>query len=168
MRTLYSHLFAAVALVVALLIPAVAQAAEAGGGTEVSIGGALAGIATLILSVAVPLAKRAIGELGSWVGLKRGGEAMGQLKEYVERGMDVAERQAEQRLRDSGLTVDVHSEIAAKAFGYVSNQAPGLLKDAGVTEDQLRTWVGEMVTDRNQGQPGQGGSGSGGQAASAG
>lgn len=151
MRTLYTAFVAALAMALALIVPSIALAADGGSGTEVSIGGALAGLATLIISAAVPLAKRAIGELGSLVGLKRGGEAMGQLKEYVDRGMQVAERQAAQHLRDSGLTVDVHSKMAAQASGYVMSQAPKLLKDAGVTEEQLQTWVGEMVTDRHQG-----------------
>lgn len=135
----FSWLFSVVALVVVLFGGGIAGA---GDGTTVDVGPVVDTLLGSLAAAVMTLAGWALARLAKRLGL----EADGEVRRYLETAIYNAVAFAVARLRDEGksITLDVKSEIVARATSYVIARVPDAVKRFGLDEAS----IGHLVEAR--------------------
>ncbi|MDZ7711719.1 MAG: hypothetical protein U5L06_00700 [Rhodovibrio sp.] len=142
------------AVVIAAAVTAMPPAALAQDGGEISFGPLLAEylvpIVATVLSVVVGWAIKQGADL---IGINKSSQLVANLQGIVQQGVDYAEKRAKGIATNSSIAaIEIENKKVADATNYVVSQAPKWLRQAGVTEDQVRQWVRTLVdtpeTDR--------------------
>jgi hypothetical protein len=100
----------------------------------------------IIASVLSIVVGWAIKQGADLIGINKSSQLMQSLQGIVQQGVDYAEKRAKGLVAESGAAqIEVENKKVADASNYVLTQAPKWLRQAGVTDDQVRQWVRTLI-----------------------
>jgi len=140
----YGLLVAAVAAAAVGLMPAPALAQD----------GAAVDFGPLLTEYLIPLVATVLSIVVGWaikqgadlIGINKSSQLVANLQGIVQQGVDYAEKRAKGLVAESDAAqLEVENKKVADASNYVLTQAPKWLRQAGVSEDQVRQWVRTLI-----------------------
>jgi hypothetical protein len=117
-------------------------------------GGATIQLGPLVTEYVIPLVATVLSIVVGWaikqgadlIGINKSSQLMQSLQGIVQQGVDYAEKRAKGLVAESGAAqIEVENKKVADASNYVLTQAPKWLRQAGVTDDQVRQWVRTLI-----------------------
>mgnify|MGYP006279170147 CR=1 FL=1 len=143
-RLTYGLLAAVLVAAAVGAVPAPALAQE-GGAIEFGplLSEYLIPLVATVLSIVVGWAIKQGADL---IGINKSSQLVANLQGIVQQGVDYAEKRAKGLVAESDAAqLEVENKKVADASNYVLTQAPKWLRQAGVSEDQVRQWVRTLI-----------------------
>jgi hypothetical protein len=143
-RLTYGLLAAVVIAAAVAVVPAPALAQD----------GSAIDFVPLVTEYLIPLVATVLSIVVGWaikqgadlIGINKSSQLMQSLQGIVQQGVDYAEKRAKGLVAESGAAqIEVENKKVADASNYVLTQAPKWLRQAGVTDDQVRQWVRTLI-----------------------
>jgi hypothetical protein len=100
----------------------------------------------IVASVLSILVGWAIKQGADLIGINKSSQLVANLHDVVRQGVDYAEKRAQGLVAESDAAqIEVENKKVRDASNYVLTQAPKWLRQAGVTDDQVRQWVRTLI-----------------------